>query len=64
VEILTAMDKPNFAIDLLPAGHGMLANPTGLAVDDSRSSGLAPGLLPALSSFMFRSAGATRLSTG
>ena len=64
VEILTAMNKPNFAIDLLPAGHGMLANPTGLAVDDSRSPGLAPGLLPALSSFMSGSAGATRPSTG
>src|SRR5260370_37335133 len=64
VEILTAMNKPNFAIDLLPAGHGMLANPTGLAVDDARSPGLAPGLIAALSAFMSRPAGATRPSTG
>jgi dienelactone hydrolase len=64
VEILTALHKPNFTIDLLPAGHGMLVNPTGLAVDDSRSPGLAPGLLPALSVFILRSTGASRPSTG
>lgn len=64
VEILTALHKPNFTIDLLPAGHGMLANPTGLAADDRRSPGLAPGLLPALSDFISRSAGAVHPSTG
>ncbi len=64
VEILTAMRKPNFTIDLLPAGHGMLANPTGMAADAARSPGLAPGLLPALSAFILRSTGASRQSTG
>lgn len=52
VEILTAMHKPNFTVDLLPTGHGMLVNPTGLAVDDQRSPGLAPDLVPTLSAWM------------
>jgi dienelactone hydrolase len=64
VEILTTMNKPNFTVDLLPAGHGMLANPTGMAADDARSPGLAPGLLPALSDFISRSTGAGHPSTG
>lgn len=64
VELLTAMHKPNFTIDLLPAGHGMLANPTGLAADDRRSPGLAPGLLLALSAFISRSGGVIHPSTG
>lgn len=60
VEILTAMHKPNFTIELLPAGHAILANPTGMAADDARSPGLAPGLLHALSVFILRSTGASR----
>ena len=48
VEILAAMHKPNFTVHMLPTGHGLLVNPTGLAVDDERSPGLAPDLVPTL----------------
>jgi hypothetical protein len=48
VEILTALHKPNITVHLLPTGHGLLVNPTGLVADDQRSSGLAPQLLPAI----------------
>jgi dienelactone hydrolase len=46
VEILTALHKPNLAVHLLPTGHGLLVNPTGLLADDQRSPGLAPDLVP------------------
>jgi dienelactone hydrolase len=52
VEILTAMDKPNFTIHLLPTGHALLVNPTGLLADDDRSAGLAPDLVPTLASWL------------
>jgi dienelactone hydrolase len=47
-EILTAMNKPNFTVRMLPTGHGLLVNPTGLNSDDQRSPGLAPSLVPAI----------------
>ena len=46
------MRKPNFTIELLPAGHGLLVNPTGLLNDDDQSPGLAPELVPALRAWM------------
>jgi pimeloyl-ACP methyl ester carboxylesterase len=52
VEILAAMHKPNFEIKLLPTGHGLLVNPTGLASDDDRSPGLAPDLAPKIRSWL------------
>jgi len=52
VEILTAMHKPNFTIHLLPTGHGLLVNPTGLLADDNLSPGLAPDLVPTLRSWL------------
>ena len=52
VEILTALHKPNFTIHLLPTGHGLLVNPTGLLADDDRSPGLAPDLVPTLGSWL------------
>ena len=48
VEILDAMHKPNFTVELLPTGHGLLVNPTGLLADDGHSPGLAPNLVPTL----------------
>jgi dienelactone hydrolase len=48
VEILTALHKPNITVHLLPTGHGLLVNPTGLLADDQRSPGLAPDLVPAI----------------
>ena len=56
VEILTAMHKSNFTVHMLPTGHGLLVNPTGLAADDARSPGLAPDLVPALRSWIAASA--------
>ena len=47
-EILNALHKPNITLHLLPTGHGLLVNPTGLLADDARSPGLAPALLPAI----------------
>jgi len=52
VEILTSMGKSNFTIKLLPTGHGLQVNPTGLLVDDARSPGLAPDLVPTLRAWM------------
>jgi dienelactone hydrolase len=52
VEILNAMHKPNFTVHMLPTGHGLLVNPTGLAADDERSPGLAPDLVPTLKSWI------------
>ena len=51
LEILNVMHKPNFTVRLLPTGHGLLVNPTGLAADDERSPGLAPDLVPTLRSW-------------
>jgi hypothetical protein len=48
VEILDAMHKTNFTIQMLPTGHGLLVNPTGLNADDAKSPGLAPELVPAM----------------
>ncbi len=59
VEILDSMAKPNFTITLLPAGHALLANTSGLLGDDARSRGLAPQLVPALSTWI-----ATQLDPG
>ena len=47
-EILTALHKPNITLHLLPTGHGLLVNATGLLADDGRSPGLAPDLVPAI----------------
>lgn len=52
VEILAAMHKPNFTVRLLPTGHGLLVNPTGLLADDDRSPGLAPELVPTLQEWL------------
>jgi dienelactone hydrolase len=52
VEILNGMRKPNFTIKLLPTGHGLLVNPTGLNADDNHSPGLAPDLVPDLRDWM------------
>jgi uncharacterized protein len=51
-EILARMNKPNFTIRMLPTGHGLLVNPTGLAADDERSPGLAPELVPAIADWL------------
>jgi len=51
-EILAGMNKPNFTVRMLPSGHGLLVNPTGLNVDDSRSPGLAPELVPAITDWL------------
>ena len=52
VDILSAMHKPNFTVHLLPTGHALLVNPTGLLADDDRSVGLAPDLVPTLASWL------------
>ena len=52
VEILAGMQKPNFTVHLLPTGHGLLVNPTGLLADDERSPGLAPDLVPTLKAWV------------
>ncbi len=52
VEILNSLRKPNFTVHMLPTGHGLLVNPTGLLADDGRSAGLAPDLVPTLKSWM------------
>jgi uncharacterized protein len=56
VEILSALNKPNFSVHLIPSGHGLLVNPTGLAADDERSPGLAPDLVPTLKAWLQSSA--------
>ena len=48
VELLSAMHKPNFTVHLVPTGHGLLVNPTGLLADDAGSAGLAPDLVMTL----------------
>jgi hypothetical protein len=52
VEILDALAKPNITVQLLPTGHGLLVNPTGLLADDDRSPGLAPQLVPTIRAWM------------
>ena len=52
VDILNSLHKPNFTVRLLPTGHGLLVNPTGLAADDNGSPGLAPELVPDIKSWM------------
>jgi hypothetical protein len=37
---------------MLPTGHGLLINPTGLAVDDERSPGLARELVPDITEWL------------
>jgi uncharacterized protein len=51
-EILAGMNKPNFTVQMLPTGHGLLVNATGLSADDVRSPGLAPGLVPAITEWL------------
>ncbi len=51
-EILAGMNRANFTIRMLPTGHGLLVNPTGLDADDARSPGLAPGLVPAITEWL------------
>jgi dienelactone hydrolase len=50
--ILAAMNKPTFTVRMLPTGHGLLINPTGLAVDDERSPGLARELVPDITEWL------------
>jgi hypothetical protein len=37
---------------MLPTGHGLLVNSTGLNADDTRSPGLAPDLVPAIADWL------------
>lgn len=48
LEILDSLHKPNFTVHVLPTGHGLLVNPTGLLADDARSPGLAAELVPTI----------------
>ena len=48
VELLNAMHKANFTVHLVPTGHGLLVNPTGLLAGDASSPGLAPDLVSTL----------------
>jgi len=52
VEILSGLHKTNFTVQMLPTGHGLLVNPTGLMADDDRSPGLAPELVPKIASWL------------
>ncbi len=51
-EILAGMNKSNFTIRMLPTGHGLLVNSTGLNADDARSPGLAPDLVPDIAGWL------------
>jgi dienelactone hydrolase len=51
-EILAGLNKPNFTVQMLPTGHGLLVNPTGLDADDQRSPGLAPALMPTITDWL------------
>ncbi len=51
-EILAGMNQTNFTVRMLPTGHGLLVNPTGLNADDARSPGLAPELVPAITDWL------------
>lgn len=46
------MHKPNFTVTMLPTGHGLLVNPTGLDAANDRSPGLAPALVPAITAWL------------
>ena len=37
-EILAGMNRSNFTVRMLPTGHGLLVNSTGLNADDTRSA--------------------------
>ena len=52
VELLNAMHKANFTVHLVPTGHGLLVNPTGLLADDNRSPGLAFDLVSRLKEWL------------
>ena len=52
VEILSSLHKSSFTVHMLPTGHGLLVNPTGLLADDDRSPGLAPDLVPTLKAWI------------
>ena len=54
VEILDGMHRSNFSVALLPTGHALLVNQTGLLAGDAQSPGLAPELLPTLDSWLER----------
>jgi len=54
LEILASMHKPNFTVQMLPSGHGLLVNSTGLLSDDARSPSLAPELVPTIRQWMER----------
>lgn len=54
VEILDSLHKPNFTVQLLPTGHGLLVNATGLNAGDSQSPGLAPELVPTIKAWSAR----------
>ncbi len=51
-EILAGFHKPNLTVQMLPTGHGVLVNPTGLVADDQRSPGLAPALVPTITDWL------------
>jgi hypothetical protein len=51
-DILAAMHKTNFTVQMLPTGHGLLVNKTGLLADDDVSPGLAPELVPAIKAWL------------
>ncbi len=51
-EILAGLHKPNFTVQMIPTGHGLLVNPTGLDADDLRSPGLAPALVPTITDWL------------
>ncbi len=51
-DILARLNKPNFTVQMLPTGHGLLVNPTGLDADDQRSPGLAPALVPTITDWL------------
>jgi uncharacterized protein len=52
LEILASLNKPNITVRVLPTGHALLVNPTGLSADDARSPGLAPELVPTVRSWI------------
>ena len=52
VEVLDSLHKPNFTLEQVPTGHGLLVNPTGLDPDDGTSPGLAPQLVPTLRAWL------------
>jgi len=56
-EILAGMNKSNFTVRMLPTGHGLLVNSTGLDADDARSPGLAPELVAAIADWLKSTAG-------